>query len=380
MILRKIYPNLKNDLFKGKAILLFGSRQVGKTTLIEQVLEGYEGQLLLMNGDNSDDREALANIGLTGLRLVIGSKKILFIDEAQRIENIGLTIKQVTDRIKDVQVIATGSSSFDLASKINEPLTGRKYEYELYPLSFVEMVGHHGWLKEKRLLHHRLVYGYYPEVVQQQGVSDCVRTLKALTESYLYKDILAYEGMQKPQMLSKLLKALALQVGSEVSYHELGQITQSNSHTVEKYIDLLEKAYVVFRLPAYSRNVRNEIKKGKKVYFYDNGIRNAIIDTFTPLDSRLDTGALWENFLISERVKYLAYRHDFATAQYFWRTTQQQEIDYIEEVGDQLSAWEFKWNSKKRVKFPTSFIKAYPNSKRNLVTSDDFEAFIGMQT
>ncbi len=380
MILRKIYPNLQNDLFKGKAILLFGSRQVGKTTLIEQVLEGYEDQLLLMNGDNSDDRETLANIGLTALRLVIGSKKILFIDEAQRIENIGLTIKQVTDRIKDVQVIATGSSSFDLASKINEPLTGRKYEYELYPLSFVEMVGHHGWLEEKRLLHHRLVYGYYPEVVQQQGVSDCVRTLKALTESYLYKDILAYEGMQKPQMLSKLLKALALQVGSEVSYHELGQITQSNSHTVEKYIDLLEKAYVVFRLPAYSRNVRNEIKKGKKVYFYDNGIRNAIIDTFTPLDSRLDTGALWENFLISERVKYLAYRHDFATAQYFWRTTQQQEIDYIEEVGDQLSAWEFKWNSKKRVKFPTSFIKAYPNSKRNLVTSDDFEAFIGMQT
>ena len=380
MILRKIYPNLQNDLFKGKAILLFGSRQVGKTTLIEQVLEGYEDQLLLMNGDNSDDRETLANIGLTALRLVIGSKKILFIDEAQRIENIGLTIKQVTDRIKDVQVIATGSSSFDLASKINEPLTGRKYEYELYPLSFVEMVGHHGWLKEKRLLHHRLVYGYYPEVVQQQGVSDCVRTLKALTESYLYKDILAYEGMQKPQMLSKLLKALALQVGSEVSYHELGQITQSNSHTVEKYIDLLEKAYVVFRLPAYSRNVRNEIKKGKKVYFYDNGIRNAIIDTFTPLDSRLDTGALWENFLISERVKYLAYRHDFATAQYFWRTTQQQEIDYIEEVGDQLSAWEFKWNSKKRVKFPTSFIKAYPNSKRNLVTSDDFEAFIGLQT
>ena len=380
MILRKIYPNLQNDLFKGKAILLFGSRQVGKTTLIEQVLEGYEDQLLLMNGDNSDDRETLANIGLTALRLVIGSKKILFIDEAQRIENIGLTIKQVTDRIKDVQVIATGSSSFDLASKINEPLTGRKYEYELYPLSFVEMVGHHGWLEEKRLLHHRLVYGYYPEVVQQQGVSDCVRTLKALTESYLYKDILAYEGMQKPQMLSKLLKALALQVGSEVSYHELGQITQSNSHTVEKYIDLLEKAYVVFRLPAYSRNVRNEIKKGKKVYFYDNGIRNAIIDTFTPLDSRLDTGALWENFLISERVKYLAYRHDFATAQYFWRTTQQQEIDYIEEVGDQLSAWEFKWNSKKRVKFPTSFIKAYPNSKRNLVTSDDFEAFIGLQT
>ena len=378
MIPRKILPNLQEDLFKGKAILLFGSRQVGKTTLIESILANHEADMLQLNGDNPDDREILSNIGLTDLRLLIGSKKILFIDEAQRIENIGLTIKQVVDRIKDVQVIATGSSSFDLANKINEPLTGRKYEYTLYPVSFVEMVNHHGWLEEKRLLNHRLIYGYYPEVVQQKDLDNCVRTLKALTESYLYKDVLAYEGMQKPQLLSRLLKALALQVGSEVSYHELGQITQSNSHTVEKYIDLLEKAYVVFRLPAYSRNVRNEIKKGKKVYFYDNGIRNAIIGTFTPLDSRLDTGALWENFLISERVKYLAYRHDFATGQYFWRTTQQQEIDYIEEVGDQLTAWEFKWKSKKRVKFPAPFIKAYPDSIQSVVTSDDFDSFIGL--
>jgi predicted AAA+ superfamily ATPase len=378
MIPRKIFSGLKNDLFKGKAILLFGSRQVGKTTIVQSLLDGYDGQVLAMNGDNVDDREALSNVGLTALRLIIGSKKILFIDEAQRIENIGLTIKQVTDQLKDVQVIATGSSSFDLANKINEPLTGRKYEYTLYPVSFVEMVDHHGWLEEKRMLNHRLVYGYYPEVVQQQDIPDCVRTLKALTESYLYKDILSYEGMQKPQMLSKLLKALALQVGSEVSYHELARITHSNSHTVEKYIDLLEKAFVVFRLPAYSRNVRNEIKKGKKVYFFDNGIRNAIIDTFTPLDSRVDTGALWENFLISERVKHLAYQDDFATGQFFWRTTQQQEIDYIEEVGEKMHAWEFKWNSKKRVKFPASFIKAYPHSEISLVTPESFEDFIGL--
>lgn len=378
MIPRKIFPDLQNDLFKGKAILLFGSRQVGKTTLAEQLLKDHMTNTLFMNGDDPDDREALANVGLADLRLIIGNKTILFIDEAQRIENIGLTIKQITDRIQGVQVIATGSSSFDLANKINEPLTGRKYEYELFPLSFAEMAAHHGWLTEKRLLQHRMVYGYYPEVVQQQSISDSTRVLNALAKSYLYKDILAYEGLQKPQLLEKLLKALALQVGSEVSFNELARTIGSNPHTVEKYIDLLEKAYVVFRLPAYSRNVRNEIKKGKKVYFYDNGIRNAIINTFTPLDSRVDTGALWENFLISERAKYLAYQNNFATGRYFWRTTQQQEIDYLEETGENLAAWEFKWSAKKRVRFPESFLKAYPHSETHRVSPDDFSSFVGL--
>lgn len=378
MIPRKILSGLQNDLFKGKAILLFGSRQVGKTTLAEQLLQGYEEKILRLNGDNPDDRNLLANIGFTDLKLNIGDKTIVFIDEAQRIENIGLTIKQITDRMKGVQVIATGSSSFDLANKINEPLTGRKYEYELFPLSFTEMITHHGWLEEKRLLSHRMVYGYYPEVVQQENISKSTRALKALTESYLYKDILAYEGMQKPQLLEKLLKALALQLGSEVSFNELAKTVGSNPHTIEKYIDLLEKAYVVFRLPAYSRNLRTEIKKGKKVYFYDNGVRNAIINAFNPLDSRTDTGALWENFLISERAKHLAYQNDFATARYFWRTTLQQEIDYIEETGENLTAWEFKWNAKKRVRFPQPFLKAYPNSKTQLVTQDDFAGFVGL--
>ena len=206
MIPRKIYADLKNDLFKGKAILLFGSRQVGKTTLAEQLLKDYAAQTLFMNGDDPDDRVALANVGLADLRLIIGDKTIVFIDEAQRIENIGLTIKQITDRIAGVQVIATGSSSFDLANKINEPLTGRKYEYELYPLSFAEMVAQHGWLTEKRLLQHRMVYGYYPEVIQQSNINDSTRVLKALAKSYLYKDILAYEGLQKPQLLEKLQK------------------------------------------------------------------------------------------------------------------------------------------------------------------------------
>ena len=378
MIPRKIYADLKNDLFKGKAILLFGSRQVGKTTLAEQLLKDYAAQTLFMNGDDPDDRVALANVGLADLRLIIGDKTIVFIDEAQRIENIGLTIKQITDRIPGVQVIATGSSSFDLANKINEPLTGRKYEYELYPLSFAEMVAQHGWLTEKRLLQHRMVYGYYPEVIQQSNINDSTRVLKALAKSYLYKDILAYEGLQKPQLLEKLLKALALQVGSEVSFNELARTISSNPHTIEKYIDLLEKAYVVFRLPAYSRNVRNEIRKGKKIYFYDNGIRNAIIDTFTPLDSRVDTGALWENFLLSERAKHLAYQNDFATGRYFWRTAQQQEIDYIEETGDSLTAWEFKWSEKKRVRFPQLFLKAYPHSQTLRVSPDDFAAFVGL--
>src|SRR5690606_4514182 len=230
--------------------------------------------------------------------------KIVFIDQAQRIPNIGLTLKLFTDQIKAVQVIATGSSAFELSSQVNEPLTGRKYEFMLYPMSFGEMVLHHGLLEEKRFIEHRMVYGYYPEIVSKIGEE--AELLKLLANSYLYKDLLMLEQIKKPLILSKLLKALALQVGSEVNYNELAQIVGSDPKTVDKYIDLLEKTFVVFRLPAFSRNLRNEIKKGKKVYFLDCGIRNAIISNFKPVSSRTDVGALWENFVISERLKHRA--------------------------------------------------------------------------
>lgn len=379
MIKRSLFNELQQRMFQGKAILLLGSRQVGKTTLARSLLAGFNESTLEFNGDEPQARVALTNPSAAHLRILTGKHRIVFIDEAQRIENIGLTLKLFTDQLPHVQVIATGSSAFELANNINEPLTGRKFEYELYPLSFVEMVEHHGFLAEKNLLPYRLIYGYYPEVVSHMEIGDSAQLLKLLAGSYLYKDILSLEGLRKPQLLDKLIKAVALQLGSEVSLHELAKLLNTNSHTVEKYLDLLEKAYVLFRLPAYSGNARNEIKKGRKIYFYDNGIRNAIIGNLNPLDSRTDTGALWENFLISERMKYLSYQQDLLfTRRYFWRTTQQQEIDYLEDRGSKLYAWEFKWNPHAKVKFPATFTNAYPDAITARVDPDNFEAFIGL--
>jgi len=291
----------------------------------------------------------------------------------ETIPNVGLTLKLFTDQLKDVQVIATGSSAFELSSQINEPLTGRKYEYMLFPLSFGEMVQHHGLLAEKRLIEHRLLYGYYPEIVTKQGEEK--ELLKLLAESYLYKDLLILEQIRRPALLEKPLKALALQVGSEVSYHELAQTVGTDDKTVDRYVDLLEKAFVVFRLPALSRNVRNEIKKGKKVYFYDCGIRNAIINNFKPLSSRTDVGALWENFVIAERMKSLRYQGKDAR-QYFWRTIQQQEIDLIEEVEDEMIAYEIKWNPKERVRFSQTFTENYPTVKTATISPNNIEEFL----
>ncbi len=372
MIYRTLQTAIEKRLFKGKAILIFGPRQAGKSTLVETVLQDKDH--LYLNGDDSDIREILTSTTATKLKTVTGNKKILFIDEAQRIPNIGLTLKLFTDQIRDVQVIATGSSAFELSSQVNEPLTGRKYEFMLYPLSFGEMVEHHGLVQEKRLIEHRMVYGYYPEIVTKSGEE--AELLKLLAGSYLYKDLLMLEQIKKPAMLEKLLKALALQVGSEISYHELAQTIGSDRKTVEKYIDLLEKTYVLFRLPAFSRNVRNEIKKGKKVYFYDCGIRNAIINNFKPLASRTDTGAMWENYVMAERMKYLRY-HQTNVAQYFWRTTQQQEIDLIEDDGEALVAYEFKWSSKKgNTRFPQTFTDNYLGTKTFVITPENVEEFI----
>ncbi|WEK35184.1 MAG: ATP-binding protein [Candidatus Pseudobacter hemicellulosilyticus] len=374
MISRLLHKVIKERLFKGKAALILGPRQAGKSTLVESILADHADAVLHVSGDDADVRDLFSNTTATRLKALIGAKKILFIDEAQRIPNIGLTLKLITDQIKDVQVIATGSSAFELSSKVNEPLTGRKYEFMLYPLSFSEMVQHHGLLEEKRLLEHRLIYGYYPEIVTKRGEEK--ELLKLLANSYLYKDLLMLEQINKPALLEKLLRALALQLGSEVSYNELSQTVGSDNKTVEKYIDLLEKAFVIFRLPAFSRNVRNEIKKGKKIYFYDCGIRNAIINDFRTLSSRSDVGALWENFVIMERVKYLRYSNK-DIRQYFWRTTQQQEIDLIEEDGQQISAFEIKWNHKQKARFPQTFTENYPGTNTKVVTSENIEELFG---
>jgi len=376
MIKRLLYSYINNRLFKGKAILILGPRQSGKTTLIESILHDHSQPSISLNGDEPDVRELLSNTTSTRLKSIIGKNKIVFIDEAQRIPNIGITIKLFTDALKGIQVIATGSSAFDLANKTNEPLTGRKYEYLLFPFSFGEMVDHHGLIEEKRLLENRLIFGYYPEIVTKPGEEK--ELLKLLSGSYLYKDILALEQVKKPAILEKIARALALQVGSEITYHEIGQLVGADNETVEKYVDLLEKAFVVFRLPAFSRNIRNEIKKGKKVYFYDNGIRNAVISNFSAVSTRSDVGPLWENLVISERMKYLHYS-GADVSRYFWRTTMQQEIDYIEETSGKLSAFEIKWNPKAKVRFPKTFINAYPLNSTKLITPENFESFLGIE-
>lgn len=372
-IKRSIAQEIQDRFFQKKAIIVLGPRQVGKTTMINEIIESQELPVLYLNGDEADVRELLSNTTSTRLKTAIGTHKLIFIDEAQRIENIGITLKLITDQIKDVQVIATGSSSLELRNVINEPLTGRKYEYHLYPLSFSELVNYHGWLEEKRLIEHRLIYGYYPEIVTTSGNE--AELLNLLADSYLYKDILLLGEINKPALLNKILKALALQVGSEVSYNEIGQLVGSSSQTVEKYIDLLEKSFVIFQLPSYSSNVRNEIRKGKKIYFYDNGIRNSIIGNFSGLNQRTDTGALWENFLISERIKVLSM-NSIRANRYFWRTTQQQEIDYIEEVSGNISAFEFTWNPKTKKRIPKTFTENYPNCPAKIITSENYNEFI----
>jgi uncharacterized protein len=374
MIVRSIVANIKNRLTDRKVMVILGSRQVGKTTLFHQLFEN-DSDVLWWNGDESDVRSALENTSSAKLKTLIGNHSILVIDEAQRIDNIGLAAKLIYDTIPGVKVLLSGSSAFEIKNKTNEPLTGRKWEYQLFPFSFAEMVKHHGLLEEMRMLEHRMIYGYYPEVVTQ--TADAKGILSQITNSYLYKDILMLENIHKPEKLERLVQALAFQIGHQVSYNELSQTCGLDNQTVEKYIDLLEKSFVVFRIPSFSRNIRNELKKSRKIYFYDNGIRNAVIKQFNPLSLRNDEGALWENFLVSERMKYINYNFHYCN-RYFWRTHAQQEIDYVEDKDGLLSAFEFKWNPKKKGKMPKAFSAAYENSEFKTINRDNFYSFLGI--
>lgn len=372
MISRLIENNIKDDFNKGKIIIVLGARQVGKTTLFDTIINNYDN-VLKFNCDDYDDRLDLENKTSTELKNLIGNHKIVVIDEAQRVSNIGLTLKIIADLKLDTQVLVTGSSSLELSSKINEPVTGRMFEYKLFPLSLAELANNTSQREETRLLEQRMIYGLYPEIVTNP--SDNKRLLTSLANNYLYKDLLSYQGIKKPEILHKLVRALALQIGSEVSYNELSNLLGIDKETVESYINLLEKCFVVFRLPSYSRNMRNEIKKGKKIYFYDNGIRNALISNFAPLEMRQDAGALWENFMISERMKRNTYLNDYSQL-FFWRTQQQQEIDLIEEKDGHLFAYEFKWNSKKKYKLPSSFESNYSNTEFKVISKENFWEFV----
>ena len=373
MIQRQIKNTILQQLFKNKAIVIIGPRQSGKTTLIKEICFEINKAYIWLDGDEPDIREQLTNANSAFLKSIIGNNKIVVIDEAQRVKNIGLTLKLITDKIPDVQLIVSGSSALELSNKINEPLTGRKYEYFLYPISFAEQVSHTNLLDETRLLKNRLIYGYYPDVLMNPTESKVI--LKQLSDSYLYKDILTWENVKRPEKLERLVQLLAFQVGSQVSYNELANSTGIDNETVERYVYLLEKAFIVFRLNSFSRNLRNELKKSRKIYFYDNGIRNAVINNFNPVDLRNDIGSLWENFLISERKKYTDYNNIYSN-KFFWRTQAQQEIDYIEEHSGKLFAYEFKWNTKKKAKISKTFTKAYPESESEIITPDNYTDFV----
>ena len=372
MIKRIIEDSILGDCRRKKVIVLLGARQVGKTTLLSALQESGR-KVLSLNCDNVDDVLSLEGKSSTELKNLLSPYDLVFIDEAQRVKNIGLTLKMIGDLKLDTQVIVTGSSSLDMANEINEPATGRLIEYNLYPFSLEELAADTSVREEHRLLETRMIYGLYPEVVTEPG--DAKRTLMTLTNNYLYKDLFMYKGIKKPDLIQKLVRALALQLGSEVSYYELSNLLGVDRGTVETYINLLEKCFVVFRLDSFNRNLRNEIKKGKKIYFYDNGVRNAVLSNFAPLELRNDAGALWENLMVSERVKRNSYYGNFAQL-FFWRTHEQQEIDLIEEQDGVLHTFEFKWNGKARKSQPKAFSKSYPASTYEIITPENYWAFL----
>lgn len=375
MISRSIEKQIAGNFFSGKAIIITGPRQSGKTTLVMKLLESYRDECLIINGDDPVSERMFNRPNTEQLRQIIGKHRIVFIDEAQRIPFIGLTSKLITDTFKEVQLILSGSSSFELMNQTQEPLTGRKWTFSLWPINWSEWQNYTGYLKAEQDLENRLVFGFYPEVLMNPA--DQRSVLQELTESYLYKDILIYGNIKKPEMIQRLVQALAWQAGNEVSYTELAQITGLDPKTTSTYIDVLEKAYILFRLPSFSRNLRNEIKTNRKIYFYDNGIRNAVIGQFQTLNNRTDIGALWENFLISERRKLLFYQKQVAS-QYFWRTKQQQEVDYVEIKDGKVLGFEFKWNPGRKITFPKTFIEGYKSVNKG-ITRENFREFVMME-
>ena len=342
--------------------------------MMNYVTENLEGPVLNLNCDDPEVRAMLTNINSTNLRLLIGNNKVVTIDEAQRVEEIGLVLKRIVDNYTDVQVLASGSSSIQLKSSIKEPLTGRKYEYVMYPISTGELYDTLGFMATTQMLESRLIFGSYPEVITHK--EEAKELLRTLADSYLYKDILEMEEVRKPVILQKILVALALQLGSEVSFNEVARTIGSDPKTVERYIDLLEKCYVLYSLPGLSRNLRNELKKTRKIFFYDTGIRNAVIQNYAPVGLRNDMGALWENFFIMERIKRNNYQQRYVNY-YFWRTTNQQEIDLIEECEGEFSIFEMKWNpAKASAKFPQVFIDTYKPKETIVVTTENYLEYV----
>jgi hypothetical protein len=368
MIDRIIHTSIVERMFGGKAIIILGPRQSGKTTLIKKILGQYKGIGSYFNCDELETRKLFSAENVSSLKSIIGKNKLIMLDEAQKIDNAGLIIKLIVDNIPNTQVIATGSSAFELSDKLNEPLTGRKWEYQLMPFAFEELAAHTSPITEVSSLQKRLLYGSYPEVINNPGSESEV--LSELSSSYLYKDVFVLNDIRKPELVEKLLTALALQVSAEVSFNELAQLLSSDPTTIERYILMLERAFIIFRLTNYSTNQRNEIKKSRKIYFYDNGIRNALIADFRPVDLRDDIGKLWENYVVSELRKRNA-NHRKQCKTHFWRSVSSGEIDYLELMNAQIHAYEIKWNVRKKPSLK-SFLNLYPKAIVQTVNPDNY--------
>ncbi len=378
IIKRLLHNSITRSINSGKILILYGARQTGKTTLSKDVLaEHTDKKTLEISADEKRFRDVLSSQDSVVLKSLIGNAEIVFIDEAQRVPDIGLNLKIIHDQVPGVKILVTGSSSFDLANKIKEPLTGRTLTYVLYPLSLQELRGHYSMIDLESMLENILIYGLYPDIFLQVGNEDKLPRLKELAQSYVYKDVLEVSGIKNSSKVEDLLRLLAYQIGSEVSMPELGERLGMSKDTVEKYISILENAFIVFRLSGFSRNLRNEITKMNKIYFYDTGLRNVLIGDMKPLKLRNDAGKIWENFLIAERKKYIEYNR-LESKGYFWRTYTNVEIDYIEETEGQVFAYEFKFSPRKKTKAPSTWIQAYPDSKFTSIDRDNFWDFTGV--
>lgn len=374
MITRKIESVLLESLVPGKVVILLGARRTGKTVLLKKIVSMISEPSIFFNGEDFEVQRLLENRSVANYEKILGTTKLLVIDEAQKVPEIGKILKLMIDSIQGLRIIVTGSSAFDLTGKLGEPLTGRNRTFRLFPLSEQELDPLYGITEKRAALEERLVFGSYPEVISIHDREDKVKYLKELVNDYLLRDLLSFEGVKNAGVINNLLRLVAFQAGSEVSMSELSSNLGIARNTVEKYLDLLSKVYVIFKVEGFSRNLRKEITKNSKWYFYDNGIRNTLVANLNPLGLRNDTGGLWENFIISERIKFQEYQNVLSN-NFFWRTYDKQEIDWIEERGGKLFAYEFKFN-KEKAKFPVAFSVAYPESEFKVVSVNNYHEFV----
>lgn len=373
-LVRDLSENIRNKLQSNKVVLVFGARRVGKTVLVKEVLKKIKEPVLTLNGEDINVHDKLAIRSVENYKQILGSYKLLYIDEAQKIPEIGLKLKLMIDEIEDLKIIISGSSSFDIHNDAGEPLTGRKHTFNLFALSESEYNQLENNIEKIDKVRERLVFGNYPELLHIPDREDKIDYLNEMVSSYLLKDILAYENIKNSQKIFNLLRLIAFQIGGEVSLQELGKQLGISKNTVEKYLDLLSKVFILHKVEGFSRNLRKEITKNSRWYYLDNGIRNAVIANFNPIESRNDIGILWENYMISERLKYQEYKR-LSSNNYFWRTYEQQEIDWVEERDGTLFGYEFKWKESK-AKIPTQWKNAYPDSSFEVIHKDNFENWL----